>query len=80
MVNSKQNIMYGIIAIIGVGSIYVIKQMFTTQNNNYNPNKPQSQYLGNPQTDPDPDYDTVLIGGKRKSVKKYKKRNNKTKR
>jgi hypothetical protein len=78
MVNSKQNIIYGMIAIIGVGSIYIIKQMFTTRNDNYNPNKPQSQYLGNPQTDPK--YDEILVGGKRKSVKKYRKCNNKTKR
>lgn len=88
MVNSKQNIMYGIIAIIGVGSIYIIKKMFTNTNTNTkdkqseyfgsDPNKVLNKYLGNPQTDPY--HDTILIGGKRKSVKKYRKRNNKTKR
>ena len=87
MVNSKQNIMYGIIAIVGVGSIYIIKKMFTNTKPDKSdkpeyfgsePNKLLSKFLGNPQTDPY--HDTILIGGKRKSVKKYRKRNNKTKR
>ena len=77
MIDSNKIIIYSTIAIIGVGAImYKIKQTFT----NTNTNTKDKQYENQNLEDNLYYHYPIVVGGKRKSVKKCRKCNNKTKR